>query len=117
MKTTLGLAALLVTSATAVQATEVNGQEYTKQIEKKMLKSVSVDMGKIMEKLESDWDFIGNFLDNPETTIANYDLTDAEKEALTTRDLNGLMKLGISEEEVSVAMSGTHRGGHVRERN
>jgi len=111
MKTTLGLTALLVATTGSVQASQQVLQEQVKEMETQMNKSVSTDMNKIMDRLESDWDFIGDFLDNPKTAISEYELTSVEKLALTTRDLGGLMKLGITEEEVSVAMSGTHRGG------
>lgn len=111
MKTTLGLTALLLTSTASVQAanTEVS-TDNTQEAERKMLKTVSIDMGKIMERLEGDWDFIGQFLDNPSEAIKGYELSSSEVAALTTRDVDQLMKLGISEEEVTVAMSGTHRG-------
>ncbi|MFT6630915.1 MAG: hypothetical protein ACJAS4_000859 [Bacteriovoracaceae bacterium] len=111
MKATLGLTALLLTSATTVQAssTELQSDNST-ELDRKMLKTVSTDMGKLMERLEGDWEFIGTFLDNPADAIKQYDLKESEVAALTTRDVDQLMKLGLSEEEVTVAMSGTHRG-------
>lgn len=115
---TLSLSTLaLISAATAQASTTESAVQSTKETEKKMMKQVSADMNVIMEKLESDWDFIGKFLDNPEKTVASYKLTEEEVNALTTRDLDGLMNLGLSAEEVTVAMSGTHRGGSIGTRN
>ncbi len=111
MKTTLGLAALLLSSASVQANTVETSTDSTQEMERKMLKTVSNDMKKIMERLEGDWEFIGKFLDSPQEMVKGYNLTDKEVLALTTRSINDLMSLGLSEEEVTVAMSGTHRGG------
>lgn len=108
----LSLSTLALISSTAVMANSVEeGAQEVKDVQNEQMKMVSKDMKVIMERLESDWEFIGNFLNNPSETIAQFELSDAEKEALSARNLNALMNLGLSDEEVTVAMSGTHRGG------
>ena len=109
--TTLGLTSLLLATPTLYAQPSQSTTEAIKGSQSKILKHVSADMKEIMQKLENDWDFIGEFLDNPQQTVAKYDLTEKEIEALSTRNINDLMSLGYSEEEVVVAMSGTHRGG------
>ena len=81
---------------------------------KKLVKAeYSEDMKVILERLEYDWEFIGKFLDAPEKVVRQFKLNKEEKNALVARDVSALMKLGLSEEEVSIAMSGTHRGGNT----
>lgn len=111
-KAVMGLSTLLLTSLGTQASVNETSFEASKETERKMLKSVSADMKKIMLRLESDWEFIGKFLDGPKKAIEGLNLTESEKLALTTRDIDQLMQLGLSEEEVTVAMSGTHRGSY-----
>lgn len=101
----------LLTASGAVHANSIeNAGSTSKQISKVKAKTASADMNIILNKLESDYEFIGKFLDNPEAVISKFKLNPSEKLALTTRDIHQLMNLGLSEEEVTIAMSGAHRG-------
>lgn len=62
----------------------------------------------ILDRLNGDWNFISNFLDDPETAIAGYRLEEEEKKAMLARDPQSLMALGIEQETAVAALSGAH---------
>lgn len=116
MKKTLNLAmtGLLTLSSTSALANSVNTDtEVGSEVSTQQYKKMSADMKIILDQLESDYEFIGKFLDDPSKVILKYDLTEQEKMALSTRSVQELMNLGLEEEQVSIAMSGTHRGGYL----
>jgi len=65
-------------------------------------------MDQVVEKLTSDWNFISEFLNNPEEAIKNFDLTDDERRSLSARDPEALIGLGMDKELVEVVLSGAH---------
>lgn len=67
----------------------------------------------VVGRLQTDWDFIGQFLDNPRAALSGFDLSEEEFNTLTARDPDALMALGFGEEAVVAALSGGHRGETV----
>ena len=65
-------------------------------------------MKKVLRRLDSDWCFIGEFLNNPKSTLQSFHLTAGERQALTARNPNALMALGLEQSVVNAALSGAH---------
>ena len=66
------------------------------------------DFSKVLSRLACDWDFIQDFLNDPEITLRDYRLTEEQGNALKARDVDSLMRLGISEECALEVVSGLH---------
>lgn len=62
----------------------------------------------VVKRLENDWDYIAEFLNDPNKALKGYNLSKKERKLLTTKDVNGLIYLGISEDKAIVAASGAH---------
>lgn len=69
---------------------------------------MSEGMTQVLSRLESDWDFIASFLNNPGAALEGFDLTGAERDALTARSPRALRALGLSDSQINIAASGTH---------
>lgn len=51
----------------------------------------------VLSKLQEDWNFIGEFLKNPEEILKSYNLDEEEYQALSTNNSEALMALGNTE--------------------
>lgn len=70
--------------------------------------STGTDLYQVIERLQYDWDFIADFLDDPRHALQQYDLTPEEREALCARDIRALEALGLDRFSIEVAMSAAH---------
>lgn len=68
----------------------------------------TAEMDTITERLTSDWNFIEEFLNNPEEALKNFDITDEERRCLSARNPEALIGLGMDKELVEVVLSGRH---------
>lgn len=71
-------------------------------------KTEQVELQPVVERLRGDWDFIAEFLDNPDAALSGFELSTEAYRALATRDAAGLMELGLGQEEALEALSGAH---------
>ena len=69
---------------------------------------ISSDMKQVVTLLENDWDFIQSFLNNPLKALKKFKLSNEERNTLSTRNLSGLMSLGLNEAEAVRTSSGAH---------
>ena len=76
--------------------------------------SLSLPLNQIINHMKSDFSFLRRFYNDPEATLAGYDLTADEQAALLTNDVKDLIRLGIARDEALIIASGTHRGGNHR---
>jgi len=70
--------------------------------------STGTDLYRVIERLQYDWDFIAEFLDDPRRALQQYKLTPEEQEALCARDIRALEALGLDRFSIEVAMSNAH---------
>ncbi|HDR7708322.1 TPA: hypothetical protein QCX89_000213 [Bacillus cereus] len=66
------------------------------------------DLIQLINDLNENWELIGDFFDNPEKVIATYELSEIERHALISRNLDDLNQLGINDQLAVGALSGTH---------
>lgn len=69
---------------------------------------MSQALSTVVGRLQGDWDFIAGFLDNPEQALTGFELSAEEHKALTARDQRSLMRLGLEQDAVTAALSGSH---------
>ncbi|MCM3603198.1 hypothetical protein M3175_20885 [Robertmurraya korlensis] len=69
---------------------------------------MSVDMQKVVSRLQTDLNFAAEFLDNSVEALKSYNLLSHEYSALVSRNSNDLQKLGFEQSVVSAALSGAH---------
>jgi hypothetical protein len=62
----------------------------------------------VLHRLNADWNFIGDFLNDSESALAGFNLSAAEKQALLARDPEALMAMGFGQKTVVAALSGAH---------
>jgi len=72
---------------------------------------MSTDMANVVQRLQGDWQFIADFLDDPVSVLSGFSLSDEEHRALGARDARALMALGLEQQTVYAAVSGD---GHSR---
>lgn len=72
---------------------------------------MSKQLSNLVAELQGNMELVGNFFDNPSKVIDSFGITGKEKQALLTRDLNSLNKIGLSEQQVVGALSGAHSSG------
>lgn len=72
---------------------------------------MSKDLKKLINDLQGDWELIGEFFDNPEEVLNQYDLSNFEKKVILSRNLNDLTALGINKQLAVGALSGAHSSG------
>ncbi|MBR0428977.1 MAG: hypothetical protein IJK17_02695 [Lachnospiraceae bacterium] len=69
---------------------------------------MSVGFKDLVASLQGDFEALVNFMDSPETFVANYELSDDEREALLSRDAEKLAELAGSEQLALGVLSGAH---------
>ncbi|MFB5251107.1 hypothetical protein ACE38F_12020 [Bacillus mycoides] len=69
------------------------------------------DLIQLINDLNENWELIGDFFDNPEKVIATYELSEIERHALISRNLDDLNQLGINDQLAVGALSGAHSSG------
>lgn len=62
----------------------------------------------VVQRLEHDWDFIANFLNNPQEALRDVELSDEERSAMVTRDVRALRALGLDNASINIAASNAH---------
>ncbi|MCH9626363.1 MAG: hypothetical protein S4CHLAM123_15600 [Chlamydiales bacterium] len=69
------------------------------------------DFEEVLERLSGDWMFIESFLNDPVKALSGYNLSEKERNCLVARDPEGLVALGVDEENVEIVLSGAHSQG------
>lgn len=69
---------------------------------------ITKGMQDVMDRLQSDWSFIGEFLDDPSAALNGMTLSDEEHRALLARNPDALLALGFQQGAVAAALSGAH---------
>ncbi|APT14167.1 arginine deiminase [Lactobacillus jensenii] len=62
----------------------------------------------LIDRLQSDPKFIGDFLANPRSFLEKLDISKEEKAALLSRDVAALNDLGLTTTQAAGALSGAH---------
>lgn len=68
----------------------------------------SKDMKVVLDRLQSDWSFIAEFLDNPKTALKGLNLSAEEHRALMALNPDALLTLGFEQGVVAAALSDAH---------
>ena len=66
---------------------------------------MSSELNKVINLLQGDISAISSFLSDPEVYLSNFSLTNEEKHALISKNVNALITLGADQELVAGAMS------------
>lgn len=69
---------------------------------------MTLELKRLVNDLQGNMEVIGLFLEAPNDVISKYGIKGLEKELLLTRDIEGLVKIGLSKKSAYVAMSSAH---------
>ena len=100
------LAEAFLASALAQPKGELLDQAMALNPEPKVVQVEAVD--RVLDRLSGDWNFIEAFLNDPHTALGSYELPRDAYRAMVTRDVDGLLQLGIDGTSAIVALSGAH---------
>lgn len=69
---------------------------------------MSAKLDLFIERMQGDWDFISNVLDDPAGAIQAFGLSGAEADALLAQDFDALVRMGVDGSDIVAAFSGAH---------
>lgn len=65
-------------------------------------------MQTFVDRMQGDWAFVAEFLDDPETVVGQLGISGTEADAILAQNFDALMKLGLGDDDSLAAFSGAH---------